>query len=107
MENMPILVVVSAVALAALAAFVAYRWQKRQRDRGVKEWVVAYLRDHFGGPLDRLTVNCSDDTLWPVLVSFDVPRTRLRHRLQFACPGSPATLSLLSENAATFQGPSC
>jgi hypothetical protein len=44
-----------------------------------------------------LNVNCSDDPLWPVLVSFDDPRTGIRHRLQFACSGQQSTFSLRAE----------
>jgi hypothetical protein len=45
----------------------------------------------------RLTINCTDDRQWPVLVAFDDPRTGIRHNLQFDCAGSPSSYSLLTE----------
>jgi hypothetical protein len=99
-KHLPLFFMVAAVAAVALAAFAFYRWRQMGRVRGVNEWIGAYLRDRFGSPLDRMSVNCSDDRLWPVLVGFDDPRTGLRHRLRFSCPGSAATLSLHSEEEA-------
>ena len=40
---------------------------------------------------------CSDDPLWPVLVTFTDPRTGLRQRLQFDYRGAGSPLALLSE----------
>src|SRR5262245_42492713 len=94
---MPMRLLVGAVAVAGLATFAWYRWRQRERVSGVKGWVVGYLRDRFGAALSRLSINCSDDPRWPVLVGFDDPRTGLRHPLRFSCAGRPSTYSLLSE----------
>ncbi len=91
------LVLIAASALVALAAFALYRWQQRKRVRRVEGWVGGYLVARYGELPDHLNINCSDDRLWPVLVSFDSPRTETRHRLQFGCWGPPSTFSLLSE----------
>jgi hypothetical protein len=91
------LVGMAGLALAALAAFALYRWRQRQRVRRVETWVKDYLVARYGVLPNDLNINCSDDTLWPVLVAFDGPRAGSRHSLQFACPGRPSTFSLLSE----------
>jgi hypothetical protein len=104
-RHVQVLFMVGVVAIVGLAAFVYYRWRQRERVRGIKEWVGAYLLERFGGPLDQLSVNCSDDSLWPVLVGFDNPRTGLRHRLQFSCPGSRSTFSLLSQEQEKLAPP--
>ena len=54
------------------------------------------LLARYGQPPTHLTIHCTDDRLWPVLVAFRHP-TGARHRLQFACHGGTATLALLSE----------
>ena len=69
-KHLPLFIMVAAAAVA-LAAFACYRWRQSRRVRGVNEWIGAYLRDRFGGPLDRVSINCSDDRLWPVLVGCD------------------------------------
>jgi hypothetical protein len=91
------LIWMAGLAITALAAFAVYRWRQRQRVRRVETWVKDYVSVHYGGPPDHLNINCSDDPLWPVFVGFNNPRTGVRHNLQFACPGPPATFSLLSE----------
>jgi hypothetical protein len=99
-NSMAVLIGVAALVPAALAAFAFYRWRQRQRVRGVGRWVKGYLVARFGeagGVPGRLTINCTDDRQWPVLVAFDDPRTRIRHNLQFACAGPPSSFSLLSE----------
>jgi hypothetical protein len=85
------------LGVIALVWFALYRSQQRARIRGVKGWVDEYLAARYGAPPGDLTVNCSDDPLWPVLVAFAHPRTGARHRLQFACPGGPRTFALRSE----------
>jgi MYXO-CTERM domain-containing protein len=80
----------------ALAAFAAYRWRQRRRILQVKEWVKDYLLTRYGEVPGHLDINCSDDSLWPVLVGFDMPRIGVRCRLRFACQGS-SSLFLLSE----------
>jgi hypothetical protein len=91
------LIGLAGLAVAALAAFALYRWWQRRHVRQVGEWVKGYLTARYGALPERLHVNCSDDSLWPVLVAFDGPRPGTRHRLQFACAGPPATYALLSE----------
>jgi hypothetical protein len=93
-----VLLGVSALVLAALTAFAAYRWQQRKRARRVEAWIREFLLARYGNLPAHLTINCSDDHSWPVLVAFDDPRGGTRHRLQFACAGQPAAYSLLSEN---------
>ena len=88
---------VAVFLLAALTAFALYRWRQRDRARRVEAWVGAYLSDRFGRLPDALSVNCSDDRWWPVLVAFDHPGTGIRHRLQFTCYGPPATFAILAE----------
>jgi hypothetical protein len=85
------------LALTALAAGAVYRWRMRDRVRRVETWVKGYLSDRYGGLPDRLTINCSDDRTWPVLVGFDNLGTGTWHRLQFGCWGQPSTFSLLAE----------
>jgi hypothetical protein len=89
------------IGLAALAvivtAYALYRREQRRRARLVVGWVKDYLFKRYGRLPDRLSIDCSDDRLWPVLVSFDNPNAAARHRLQLACPGGSSTLSLLSE----------
>ena len=85
------------MVLVALAAFASYRWQQRKRVRSVEGRVREYLVSRYGGLPDRLDINCSEDPLWPVLVSFDDPRTGTRSRLQFSCAGPASALCLLLE----------
>ena len=97
MTTFGVLIGMAALALTALAAFAVYRQLQRKRVRRVEQWVKDYLSVRPGGQPSRLTINCSDDPLWPVLVGFDDPRTGVHHSLQFACAGSPSTFALLSE----------
>ena len=84
------------MALVALLSFAWYRRQVRQRSQAVHQWVKDYLAIRFRG-LDNLRIDCSDDTLWPVLVSFDGPGAGVRHRMQFVCSGAPSTYALLTD----------
>lgn len=104
MNSAEVLTGMVVLAVAAMAAFACYRWQQRRRVRGVKKWVEDYLTRREGGPPSRLHINCSEDRLWPVLVSFDNPRNGTRHSLQFSCAGSSSTCSLLSEEKEMRQG---
>lgn len=88
------LIMVAAMAGAALVAFVVYKWRQRARARLVRAWVTGYLSDHYGSPLDRVRIDCSDDHLWPVLVDFADPRNGSKHRLRFSCAGAPSTFHL-------------
>jgi hypothetical protein len=96
-RNTEVLIGIAALAVTALAAFALYRWWQRKRARRVEGWVSGYLSARYGRVPENLSVNCSDDRPWPVLVGFDSPATGARHRLQFSCPGANATFRLLSE----------
>jgi hypothetical protein len=85
------------VGLAVLAAFAVYRWRQHERVRRVERWVKDYLVTRDGQLPTNLLINCSDDLLWPVLVSFDGSPGGSRHYLQFGCGGPISTFSLLSE----------
>jgi hypothetical protein len=100
-SNTHLLIGMAALAAAALAALALYRWRARRRARRVEGWVRGHLSDRYGRVPDRLSIDCSDDRLWPVLVAFDHPRTGLRHSLQVACWGPQSTFSLLSEKEET------
>lgn len=96
-RNTEVLIGIAALAVTALSAFALYRWWQRRRARRVEGWVRGYLSDRYGRLPENLSVNCSDDRLWPVLVGFDSPGTAARARLQFSCPGANATFRLLLE----------
>jgi hypothetical protein len=98
-KHWPLVVMVAALAAIGLAAFAFHRWRQRLRIRGIKAWVEGYLGDRFGGSLERLTINASDDLTWPVLVGFDDVQTGTRHRLRFCCMGPPSTYCLESEQS--------
>ncbi len=87
--------VMAGVGFLALAAFAAYGWGRRRRARRIGAWVRAFLSDRYGAVSAGLTVDCSDDALWPVLAAFNDPRTGARHRLWFACWGPSASYALL------------
>jgi hypothetical protein len=97
MNSVQVLVWAAVLAPAALAVIAAYRWRQRKRALQVGDRVREFLSARYGEVPGGLNVNCSDDPLWPVLVSFQNPHTGSRHRLQFACPGPASTLSFLSE----------
>jgi hypothetical protein len=96
-----VLIGVAALGLAAVAAVVVYRWRQKKRVRQVEDWVKDYLCIRYGELPNRLSIDCSDDTLWPVLVAFDTPRTGTRHNLRFTCGGTPSTFALLSEKESS------
>jgi hypothetical protein len=77
------LVLMAVLAGVALVAWACYRWACRRRVRLVQGWVRDELAGQRGGRLPgNLTIDCSDDRIWPVLVSFDAPeggRTRARY----------------------------
>ena len=56
-----------------------------------------YVCVRYGELPHPLSINCSDDPLWPVFVAFDAPRTGSRHSLQFTCGGADSTFALLAE----------
>ena len=92
-----VLVGMAALGLTALAAFAVYRWRQKERIRRVEKWVKDYLCVRYGELPNHLSINCSDDLLWPVFVAFDGPRTGIRHSLQFSGGGTHSTFALLSE----------
>ena len=91
------------LAVLALAAFAVYRWRQQARARRVDRWVREYLLARFGEVPADLHVNCSDDVLWPVLVSFTGRQDGARHRLQFNCwgPDSVAAITDRQEPASS------
>jgi hypothetical protein len=96
-RNTEVLTGIAALAITALAAFALYRWWQRRRARRVDGWVRGYLSDRYSRVPENLSIDCSDDRPWPVLVGFDSPATGARHRLQFSCPGASSTFRLLAE----------
>jgi hypothetical protein len=95
--SLELLLGMTGLGITALTAFAVYRWHRRARALRVRGWVEEFLAARYGGRPDRLSVDCSDDALWPVLVAFEGPGTGTRHRLQFSCGGRPRALTLLSE----------
>jgi hypothetical protein len=91
-----VLIGMATLGLVALAAFAVYRRRQRHRVRRVEGWVKDYLCARYGELPNRLSINCSDDPLWPVLVAFDAPRTGIRHSLQFTCGATHSTFALLA-----------
>lgn len=94
------------IVLLALAAFIAYAiYRRHQRIRGgrVERWVKKYLVSRDGVLPQHLTINCTADPLWPVLVGFDDIRTGNQHRLQFHCPGPDVGFSLISEKREKYR----
>jgi hypothetical protein len=96
-KNTEVLIGMAVLALATAAAVAFYRGQQRKHVREVGTWVKDYILARYGEVPQPLHINCSNDSLWPVLVDFDSPRTGIRHRLQFACAGPRSAFSLLSE----------
>lgn len=96
-KNTELLIGMAVLGLAAVVVFVVYRWLEKKRVCRAEEWVKDYLCVRYGELPNPLSINCSDDLLWPVLVTFNTPRTGIRHSMQFAWKGKRSTLSLLSE----------
>ena len=92
-----LLIAVASLALVALAAFAVYRRRQRHRVRRVEGWVRDYLRARYGELPTRLSINCSDDPLWPVLVAFNAPGSGVRHNLRFTCGATHSTFALLGD----------
>ena len=82
---------------SAIVAFVVYRWQQRQRIQEITAWIKEFLARRYGSLPEPLHIICTDDRLWPVLVSYEQPLNLTRHRLQFQCSGRPSDYALLSE----------
>lgn len=96
-NNVEVLIGMAALGLTALVSFAIYRLWQKKRVRRVEGWVKDYLFARYGELPIPLSINCSDDPLWPVLVAFDAPRSRIRHDLQLTFAGVHSTLTLLSE----------
>lgn len=86
-----------AVVLVAIAAFAGYRWYQAGRTARIKKWVRSFLSDRYGRVPHPLSIQCTDDTRWPILVGFRTDNNQIRHRLQFICPGARHTFALVSE----------
>lgn len=96
-RNVELVTGLAVMAALALAALAVYRWRQRRRAHRIEAWVRAYLVDRYGELPGQLHIDCSDDTRWPVLVTFVAPLTGVRQRFQFACGGRPSTFALASE----------
>ena len=96
-KSTAVLIGMATLSFVALTAFAVYRQRRRNRVGRVERWVKDYLCARYGEVPDRLSINCSDDLLWPVLVAFDAPRTGIRHNLQFTCGATHSTFALLAE----------
>lgn len=92
-----VLVGIAVAALVAVVAVVVYKRGRHRRALRVAASARNYLSGRYGALPKNVSVNCSDDELWPVLVAFDHPQTGARHRLQFGVCKRGAALSLLSE----------
>ena len=90
----------AASGLAAIAVLAVYRLWQRKRVRQVEGWVKDYLCARYGELPNPLSINCSDDPLWPVLVAFNTPGTGIRCSLHFSCAHAHSTFALLSEKDA-------
>jgi hypothetical protein len=95
-RSVEVLIVMAGLSLVTLAAFACYSWQQRRRVRRVEKGVKDYLAVRYGKVPTPLSINCSNDPLWPVLVAFDDPQTGIAHRLQFGCWRWGSTVSLLA-----------
>jgi hypothetical protein len=96
-KSAEVLIGMAVLGLTAVAAFVVYRWRQKKRVHRVEKWVKEYLCVRYGELPNPLSINCSVDPLWPVLVAFSAPRTGIRHSLQFTSGGAHPTFALLSE----------
>jgi hypothetical protein len=104
MQSTEVLIGMAGLLVAVLTFTALYRWWQRNRVRQVENWVKEFLLARYGVAPGHLSINCSDDPLWPVLVACDGPRPGTRHRLQFSCPGPSPNWFLLSETEEAWQG---
>jgi hypothetical protein len=105
MESIQVLIGAAVFVPLVLAAFAGYRWRQLQRTRQINGRVKDFLSARYGELPSDLHIISSDDTLWPVLVSFHSPRGGIRHLLQFDCPGPASTLSFRSEEKCENRQP--
>jgi hypothetical protein len=85
------------LSFAALTAFAVYRWRQRQRVCRIKGWINEFLVARFSVLPKNLTVSCSNDLFWPIMVDFDDPRSGAPQRLQFVCGKARSTFALRTE----------
>jgi len=88
---------IASLIVATFAVFAFFQWQERRRVHRVRKWVSHFLVVRYGVLPNRLSINCFEDFLSPVIVRFDHPISGIQHRMQFSCPGSVASFDLLSE----------
>lgn len=89
--------VIAAAALVAVAAYCLYRVQQRRRVLGIGECVRSYLQQQYGELPNDISINCSDDSRWPILVSFAEPQGGARRQLQFKCSGPLSSFRILAD----------
>ena len=97
-NGVEVLIGVAALAILAVAAVALYRWRMRSRVRRINQWVKDYLLARYGALPNDLRINCSDDELWPVFVSFTDGKGGSRHDLEFSCPGAVSSFRLSAED---------
>lgn len=86
-----------AIFMALVAGFGLHRSVQRKRVARVTAWIRDFLFARYGSLPDDLSIHCTDDQLWPVLVEFRRSLPATRHRLQFMCSGVSSTFALVSE----------
>ena len=84
------------ILLVTLVACGVHRWVQVRRRARIKLWISDYLASRYGRLPDNLHINCTDDQLWPVIVTFNVA-SGSRHVLHFNCAGAPTKFCLASE----------
>lgn len=80
-----------------IVVFCAHLWLERRRTARIDFWIKDFLASRNGELLQNLHINCTDDRLWPVLATFDLPLAGTRHLLHFTCAGPQSKFSLASE----------
>lgn len=88
----------SGLALLAIVMFAVYRWKQRRRVARVTAWIRSFLTARYGALPKNLYIDCTEDRIWPVLVTFDSQTGGKQHRFNFACSGDQSTYRLRSEN---------
>jgi hypothetical protein len=84
------------ILLVTLVAIGIHRWIQERRKARVKLWIGDFLASRYGKLPENLQINCTDDQLWPVIVTFD-GASGSRHLLHFTCAGAPTKFCLASE----------
>jgi hypothetical protein len=78
-NNIAGLIGIGVLVAMSLAALAIYRWRQQKRVGKIDGWVNDYLLVRYGELPTQLSINCSHDTFWPVLVRFHTPGTGIRH----------------------------